>query len=101
MSTSLRGDARAAVRAWREVGHGHASYVFVILGRKPGGESIRHPAVLAAIAVLRELRLCKAVRRLKKKPAVVLCDNCDGCGWYEGGKKLQTKCEKCRGKGTL
>lgn len=29
------------------------------------------------------------------------CDRCDGCGWYEGGKTLQTKCEKCNGTGVL
>jgi len=29
------------------------------------------------------------------------CDNCDGCGWYEGGKTLQTKCEKCNGTGVV
>jgi len=29
------------------------------------------------------------------------CDRCDGCGWYEGGKALKTKCEKCGGTGVL
>lgn len=29
------------------------------------------------------------------------CDNCDGCGWYEGGKALMTTCEKCNGTGIL
>lgn len=29
------------------------------------------------------------------------CRNCDGCGWYEGGKTLQTTCEKCKGRGVL
>lgn len=39
------------------------------------------------------------------KPKVVKgiewCDRCDGCGWYEGGKTLQTTCEKCRGTGRV
>jgi len=30
-----------------------------------------------------------------------LCDRCDGCGWYEGGRWFQTKCEKCNGTGAL
>lgn len=27
------------------------------------------------------------------------CPRCDGCGWYEGGKQLITKCEQCKGTG--
>jgi hypothetical protein len=27
------------------------------------------------------------------------CGYCDGCGWYEGGKTLQTTCEYCKGTG--
>lgn len=30
-------------------------------------------------------------------PAKMYCDFCDGVGWYEGGKTLKTKCEKCNG----
>lgn len=40
--------------------------------------------------------------RSKEEPAqkrVEYCDRCDGCGWYEGGKTLQTTCEKCGGTG--
>lgn len=29
------------------------------------------------------------------------CDRCDGCGWYEGGKTLQTTCHECGGAGRL
>ena len=29
------------------------------------------------------------------------CDRCDGCGWYEGGKTLQTACEDCAGGGVV
>lgn len=29
------------------------------------------------------------------------CDRCDGCGWYEGGKTLQTECETCGGTGLI
>lgn len=29
------------------------------------------------------------------------CDRCDGCGWYEGGKTLQTLCADCRGTGVI
>ena len=31
----------------------------------------------------------------------VYCDRCDGCGWYEGGKTLQTECEVCDGTGVV
>jgi hypothetical protein len=34
------------------------------------------------------------------KPAEY-CDRCDGCGWYEGGKAIQTDCEKCNGTGVV
>jgi DnaJ-class molecular chaperone len=27
------------------------------------------------------------------------CMDCDGCGWVEGGKVLQTSCSKCKGRG--
>lgn len=30
---------------------------------------------------------------------LVECDRCDGVGWYEGGKTLQTQCNKCSGRG--
>lgn len=29
------------------------------------------------------------------------CDRCDGCGWYEGGKTIQTSCEVCQGTGIV
>ena len=38
-------------------------------------------------------------RRGKAKRHKTECRNCDGCGWYEGGKTIQTTCEKCAGKG--
>ena len=34
-------------------------------------------------------------------PKYWLCDYCDGCGWYEGGKCIQTKCDKCDGHGVV
>lgn len=27
------------------------------------------------------------------------CDQCDGCGWHEGGPTLKTKCKTCKGRG--
>lgn len=27
------------------------------------------------------------------------CSYCDGCGWYGGGKTLQTDCQHCNGTG--
>lgn len=30
-----------------------------------------------------------------------LCDQCDGCGWYEGGPAIQTQCEHCYGTGQI
>lgn len=29
------------------------------------------------------------------------CDQCDGCGWYEGGPTLKTTCEHCNGTGQI
>lgn len=29
------------------------------------------------------------------------CERCDGCGWYEGGPQMQTKCEVCNGTGVV
>lgn len=29
------------------------------------------------------------------------CDNCDGCGWFEGSESLQTTCGKCKGTGVV
>jgi DnaJ-class molecular chaperone len=29
------------------------------------------------------------------------CDACDGCGTYEGGPFLLTRCEKCKGTGAV
>lgn len=34
-------------------------------------------------------------------PTHVYCDDCDGCGWFEGGKALMTTCKTCKGKGIL
>lgn len=52
---------------------------------------------------IRELR-ANEQQRSRQQTAVstaVYCDRCDGCGWYEGGKTLQTDCEKCKGTGVL
>jgi len=35
------------------------------------------------------------------KKEYIECDRCDGCGWYEGGKTIQTKCEVCNGTGKI
>ncbi len=35
------------------------------------------------------------------KTKIEYCDRCDGCGWYEGGKSLQTECEKCGGSSLI
>ena len=40
----------------------------------------------------------KIVRRALTEPRP-LCDACDGCGWYEGGRELQTECEQCLATG--
>lgn len=34
-------------------------------------------------------------------PTPEYCDNCDGVGWYEGGRTLQTTCTKCGGSGLV
>ncbi len=36
-----------------------------------------------------------------KKLKTELCDQCDGCGWYEGGKTLMTFCRTCNGTGEV
>jgi hypothetical protein len=33
------------------------------------------------------------------EPTMEYCDNCDGCGWVEGGVCLQNTCLKCNGTG--
>ncbi|HTJ52644.1 MAG TPA: YopX family protein [Cyclobacteriaceae bacterium] len=30
-----------------------------------------------------------------------ICDQCDGCGWHEGGESLKTSCEHCNGTGSF
>jgi hypothetical protein len=29
------------------------------------------------------------------------CDNCDGCGWHEGGSTIKTNCRTCGGSGIV
>jgi len=29
------------------------------------------------------------------------CGDCDGCGWYEGGKTIKTTCPACEGSGMV
>ena len=29
------------------------------------------------------------------------CRDCDGCGWYEGGKTIKTTCQQCEGRGLV
>jgi len=47
----------------------------------------------------------RVVQRLNAEPVSEApkwweCSWCDGCGWYEGGADvIQTKCEKCAGRG--
>ena len=36
-----------------------------------------------------------------KEPDLWECIDCDGCGWYEGGKAIVTNCEKCNGTGVI
>ena len=57
-----------------------------------------------------EFRLCYVKRaqdvlKSKKTPPKPIrwmeCDNCDGCGWTEGGRTLKTTCRTCHGKGKV
>ena len=34
-------------------------------------------------------------------PTQMYCDDCDGCGWVEGGETLKTDCKTCKGTGVL
>lgn len=50
-----------------------------------------------------DVNVCKrlAMRKVEgfdlcSRPTV-WCDDCDGCGWVEGGKTLQTPCSACGG----
>lgn len=43
----------------------------------------------------------KVRKRVKQGPPWEWCPRCDGCGWYEGGKTLQTECEQCKGTGKI
>lgn len=40
-----------------------------------------------------EIRVCSLMP--------IECENCGGCGWYEGDKSLQTTCENCGGTGII
>lgn len=31
----------------------------------------------------------------------VECDDCDGCGWVEGGRTIKTECSTCKGEGVV
>lgn len=31
----------------------------------------------------------------------IYCDDCDGCGWVEGGATIKTTCAACKGAGVL
>lgn len=46
-----------------------------------------------------ETELRAEVTRLKEQSHVQYCDQCDGCGWYEGGPTLKTICQYCQGTG--
>lgn len=37
----------------------------------------------------------------RSMPTHEYCDDCDGCGWVEGGKALMTTCKTCKGKGIV
>jgi len=41
------------------------------------------------------------ITKILDKEEFIECDNCDGCGWYEGGQFIQTTCEKCKGTGQV
>ena len=38
-------------------------------------------------------------KRKPTKAIQIFCRDCDGCGWVEGGKVLQTTCKTCNGTG--
>lgn len=40
-------------------------------------------------------------RKRKRRIGVKYCDDCDGCGWTEGGKYLKTLCKTCNGNGVV
>lgn len=39
--------------------------------------------------------------KLLETPTPEYCGDCDGVGWYEGGRTLQTPCHKCDGSGLV
>jgi hypothetical protein len=64
--------------------------------------NIANATIAARDREIEKLRaLLPAVSSPDMRAGVVLCDNCDGCGWYEGGPTLQTTCEKCGGTGAV
>ncbi len=34
-------------------------------------------------------------------PEMDWCDNCDGCGWVEGGMTIKSDCHVCKGRGRV
>lgn len=52
-------------------------------------------ALNAAAAAIR------ALAPAAELPTHETCGDCDGCGWWEGGPTLKTRCSKCNGTGEL
>lgn len=46
-------------------------------------------------------RSTKELQMITERANLEYCDLCDGCGWYEGGKTIKTKCAKCQGTGVV
>ena len=59
--------------------------------------------VVLAIETAAEAATCKDYLQVSSRrgSAQNMCDECDGCGWVEGGRVLQTKCKPCNGTGII
>ena len=46
-------------------------------------------------------KIMKAAKTPPHPKRFMECDQCDGCGWVEGGETLTARCTTCHGKGKV
>ncbi len=83
----------AEIAAWKAI------VLEAIENDEPGPYGERADWYRKAVALREALQPATAPE--KPKTDLHYCDRCDGCGWYEGGPTLQTRCEDCNGTGVI
>ena len=70
-------------------------------GKSPYDCPRHRVALVARFLLVHHLRKPDTRIRYFACPHSELCDECDGVGWWEGGKILQSYCRKCQGSGII